>query len=129
MKKDTFIRIVKNLLKHIEDSEKIGNGLKDLIKMRSSIVEDFSDGLDTLFYDDVMVEETIKAIQDELNDKEEFLICWFYEYRAMSIFHNSYMIIKKQNENGEREWTIGSNPDEDEKNLGLLYDAINEYYV
>lgn len=129
MKKDTFIRIAKNLLKHIEDSEKIGNGLKDLIKMRSSIVEDFSDGLDTLFYDDVMVEETIKAIQDELNDKEEFLICWFYEYREMSIFHNSYMIIKKQNENGEREWTIGSNPDEDEKNLGLLYDAINEYYV
>lgn len=97
--------------------------------MRSSMIEDFSYGLDTLFYDDVMTEEIIKAIQDELNDEKEFLMCWFYDYRQMSMVHNSYMIIKKQDENGEREWAIGSNPDEDKKNLGLLYDAINEYYV
>ena len=129
MKKDTFVKIMKNLLKHIDDSEKIGKGLKELIKMRSSIIEEFSDGLDLIFYDDIMVENIVKTMEDEFNDEKEFIVCWFYEYRTMSSLYMNEMKVEKETENGKKKWVIGCNPENDEENLGLLYDMLIEYYV
>ncbi len=129
MKKDTFVKIMKNLLKHIDDSEKIGKGLKELIKMRSSIIEEFSDGLDLIFYDDIMVENIVKTMEDEFNDEKEFIVCWFYEYRTMSSLYMNEMKVEKETDNGKKKWVVGCNPENDEENLGLLYDLLVEYYV
>ena len=129
MKKETFVKIMRNLIKHIEDSEKIGQSLKESLKTRSSIIEDFSDGLDLIFYDDTLVDNVIDSIRDEFNDTEGFITCWFYEYRTMGVLRTGFMTVTETSKDGsEKEWSIGTDPDNDEKNLSDLYDMMKEYY-
>ena len=130
MKKETFVRIMKSLLKHIDESETLGENFKNMLAVRSTLVKEFSDGLDLIFYDDGMVEEIIKTLQEELGDTDELLVTWFYEYRTMGCIHPGRMtvIIERNGENTEI-ISVGVDPDGDDENLADLYDLIKEYYV
>lgn len=128
---------MKPLLKHVDESEKIGNGLKDLLKTRSSIVMDFSEGFNAIFWDDVMFDDIINAIAESMHDEHDLITTWVYEYRLMG-WNDSYMEVSKSltmevskslTPMGEAtmRWDIGSDPEDDEENLGLLWDAVTEW--
>jgi len=123
MKKETFIRLVKNCIDHVENAVRIGNGLKDLLGQRSSLT-DFMDSLDAIFYDDKMVDDILEAISEEMNDVDGIINTWFYEYRLMNMDLPEYTITKDFG-SGTVSWKINSNPDEDEQNLGKLWDILN----
>lgn len=122
MKKETFIGIMKECIKHAESAEKMGGALKDLISTRSSLT-DFMDGFDTIFYDDQMVESIIRLIEKELNDEDELLTTWFYEYRTMNLSPR-IMSVSFGDEHAKVTFNIGSDPEEDDENLRILYDVI-----
>lgn len=122
MKKETFIKIMKECIKHAEGAELMGNNMKELVSSRSSL-KDFMDGFDTIFYDDLMVENIIRALESELDDQDELLVTWFYEYRTMTPYI-SVMEITFKDESASVTFNIGTNPENDEENLGTLYDAI-----
>ena len=125
MKKETFIRIMKECIKHTEGAERMGDAMKDLVSTRSSL-KDFMDGFDTIFYDDQMVENIIRSLESELEDENELLVTWFYEYRTMGILgiEERYLEVTIKEEFADTTFRIGVNPEEDDKNLSDLYDAI-----
>lgn len=122
MKKETFIGIMKECIKHVEGAERMGDAMKDLVSTRSSL-KDFMDGFDTIFYDDQMVESIIKLIEKELNDEDELLVTWFYEYRTMNI-SRQVMEVTFGEAHAAVTFNIGTDPEEDDINLGILYDVI-----
>ena len=125
MKKETFIKIMKECIKHVEDAERMGDAMKELISTRSSL-KDFMDGFDTIFYDDQMVENIIRSLEEELDDRDELITTWFYEYRTMGILGigERYLEVTIKEEFATTTFRIGINPEEDDKNLSDLYDAI-----
>ena len=125
MKKETFIKIMKECIKHTEGAERMGDAMKDLVSTRSSL-KDFMDGFDTIFYDDQMVENIIRSLESELEDENELLVTWFYEYRTMGILgiEERYLEVTIKEEFADTTFRIGVNPEEDDKNLSDLYDAI-----
>lgn len=122
MKKETFVRIMKECIKHTEGAERMGEAMKELISTRSSL-KDFIDGFDTIFYDDQMVENIIRSLESELEDENELLVTWFYEYRIMPAFHD-VMKINFKDEHAAVTFNIGTDPEDDDESLGTLYDAI-----
>ena len=125
MKKETFIKIMKECIKHTEGAERMGDALKELISTRSSL-KDFMDGFDTIFYDDQMVENIIRSLEEELDDGDELVSTWFYEYRTMGILgiEKRYLEVTINEEFANTTFRIGINPEEDDNNLSTLYDAI-----
>lgn len=125
MKKETFIKIMKECIKHTEGAERMGDAMKELISTRSSL-KDFMDGFDTIFYDDQMVENIIRSLEEELDDRDELITTWFYEYRTMGILGigERYLEVTIKEEYADITFRIGINPEEDDKNLSDLYDAI-----
>ena len=125
MKKETFVGIMKECIKHTEGAERMGNAMKELVSTRSSL-KDFMDGFDTIFYDDQMVENIIRSLESELEDEDEWLVTWFYEYRIMGILgiEERYLEVTIKEEFADTTFRIGINPEEDDKNLSDLYDAI-----
>ena len=122
MKKETFIGIMKECIKHMEGAERMGDAMKELVSTRSTL-KDFMDGFDTIFYDDQMVENIIRALESELDDQDELLVTWFYEHRTMDTC-NYDMKVTVGNEYAAVTFNIGNNPEDDDENLGILYDAI-----
>lgn len=122
MKKETFIGIMKECIKHVEGAERMGNAMKELISTRSSL-KDFMDGFETIFYDDRMVENIIRLIEKELNDEDELLVTWFYEYRTMNLSPR-ILSVSFGDEHAKVTFNIGSDPEEDDENLSILYDVI-----
>lgn len=122
MKKETFIGIMKECIKHATSSERMGDDMKELISTRSSL-KDFMDGFDTIFYDDQMVENILRLLEKELDDENELIVQWFYEYRTMNIC-NQVMEVSFGGPHASVTFNIGTNPDEDDENLGTLYSAI-----
>lgn len=125
MKKETFIGIMKECIKHVEGAERMGDAMKELVSTRSTL-KDFMDGFDTIFYDDQMVENIIRSLESELGDENEWLVTWFYEYRTMDILgiEERYLEVTIKEEFADTTFQIGVNPEEDDKNLSDLYDAI-----
>lgn len=122
MKKETFIGIMKECIKHAEGSEKMGEAMKDLVSTRSSLT-DFMDGFDTIFYDDQMVESILRLLEKELGDKDELIVQWFYEYRIMNL-GNQIMQVTFGDEHASVTFNIGTEPEEDDENLSILYDVV-----
>lgn len=122
MKKETFIGIMKECIKHAEGAERIGNAMKELISTRSSL-KDFMDGFDTIFYDDQMVENILRLLEKELEDENELIVQWFYEYRTMNV-SNYVMEAPFGGPHASVTFYIGTNPEDDDENLGILYDVI-----
>jgi hypothetical protein len=116
---------MKECIKHTEGAERMGNAMKELVSTRSSL-KDFMDGFDTIFYDDQMVENIIRSLESELEDEDEWLVTWFYEYRIMGILgiEERYLEVTIKEEFADTTFRIGINPEEDDKNLSDLYDAI-----
>ena len=122
MKKETFIGIMKECIKHTEGSEKMGEAMKGLVSTRSSLT-DFMDGFDTIFYDDQMVESILRLLERELGDKDELIVQWFYEYRIMNL-GNQIMQVTFGDEHASVTFNIGTDPEEDDENLSILYDVV-----
>jgi len=129
MKKETFIKIMKECIKHTEGAERMGDAMKELISTRSTL-KDFMDGFDTIFYDDQMVENIIRSLEEDLNDQSELLVIWFYEYRIMRTSCLEVMKVTIMEEHASITYNVGTDPEDDENNLSTLYDAItrnNQY--
>lgn len=122
MKKDTFIKIMKECIKHAEGAERMGDSMKELVSTRSTL-KDFMDGFYTIFYDDKMVENIVRALESDLGDQDELLVTWFYEHRTLNTC-NYDMKVTVGKENTAVTFNIGNDPEKDEENLGILYDAI-----